>query len=157
MPLVKYMGHISVSSTVSFECNAHISYMALLIPADIVFNIEEYKVRVYKYRNRTIFKGNMSQEFIHSLLMVTSKCGEDYAMDLSSAQFRYDHPVDPWESYCINRGYEIKEIYGFGFHAAMCQNSGVKVVAANETIAHAMNDAVAKWENSHSRLSGLLK
>lgn len=141
----------------------------ILTFAGIASNIEEYLVCVHKYRKRTVGKapgyiphmimGETGQDYVvHSLLKVTLKSGEEYAMDLSSAQFGYDHSVDPWESYCVDRGYEIEAVYGFGYHAALFQDhGGLRPSQVNNKLVHSMDDEMTEWEKSHIHLSDLLK
>ena len=66
-------------------------------------------MRLKNHRRKVVFyQGhNMGlldkQEYVHSLLKVSIKGGETYALDITSAQYGYHDPISPWPDFLRDR------------------------------------------------------
>ena len=53
-------------------------------------------------------------DYVHTIIRVTLKNGESYAVDIAGAQYGWHEPVTPWQLYNASRVREIKDVPPFG-------------------------------------------
>ncbi len=104
-----------------------------------------------------------NSEYRHAIIKVTLRNGEEYALDISSAQYGYYQPVVPWQQYHDTRIAAVETVRPFGRHRATSRflekpkngNGGIKAV--NEEIAEVVNKEVEEWQRRNVKVNRLIR
>ena len=103
-------------------------------------------------------------DYTHTILRVTTKNGETYALDMTGAQYGWCEPVISWPLYNASRVRKFEEILTFGatriLHKARAVKSGGQLQwnrDIKEQFAEVVDGAVDRWQKDHISLTELLR
>lgn len=109
----------------------------------------------YKDKNST---------YNHAVIKLTLNNGEQFALDISGAQFGYLMPLVPWNQYLNARVDSVTQTKHLGYHRRRSKflvkpdeegNGGVKT--CNEEVAEVINTGIEKWQKKGIRLKDMLR
>ena len=104
-----------------------------------------------------------NSSYRHSIIKITLKNGEKYALDLSGAQFGHSDPLLPWERYVKTRAEYIEETKPLGSYRKRTKflwkpkSGGEGIVNCDEEIARIVNAAIDEWQKTNGTLRDLLR
>ena len=103
-------------------------------------------------------------EYPHTIIRITTKSGETYALDMAGAQYGWDEVIIPWELYVNTRVRAIRNVMPFGETKAFCktraENMGEQctwIHQIQEGFAKNMEDAITGWQSGHIPTTKLLR
>ena len=103
-------------------------------------------------------------DYAHTIVRVTMKNGEKYALDISGAQYGWREPVMPWELYTSRRTRAIKEVVPFGGTGVSNKEriSGMSeqrkwIQTIKENFAQNGDAAIAWWQSANCSSIDLLR
>lgn len=102
-------------------------------------------------------------DYAHTIIRVTMKNGEMYALDMAGAQYGWHEPVTPWQLYNTTRVRDIRNVVPFGGTRAFCKMRANKMNEQRQwqhnikqNFAESVDDAVATWQKGNVALIDLL-
>ena len=105
-----------------------------------------------------------NSKYNHAVIKLTLNNGEQYALDISGAQFGYRTPLIPWTQYFDSRVDSVTQTKHLGDHRRRSKflvkpdeegNGGVK--ACNEEVAEVINTAIEEWQKKDIKLKDMLR
>ena len=102
-------------------------------------------------------------DYPHTLVRVTLKNGESYAVDMAGAQYGWHEPVTPWQLYENSRVRKMYQVVSFGGTRVYCKERADSM-GGEQKRAHAIKDnfgekvdeALAWWQRANISSSDLL-
>ena len=99
----------------------------------------------------------------HCIIRITLKNGEEYALDISGAQYGFPQPLSPWKHYIDAHVQNIEDVKPLGYHRKQFKFvrkpergcNGVKT--CDEEIAEVVNAAIEQWQKANGKLRDLLR
>lgn len=102
-------------------------------------------------------------EYKHSVLRITTRTGEKYALDMTGAQFGWKESILPWDLFADTRILSVAGIEAFGytkpFMEAKCSSLGeapVYVHYIQKSFRDALNSIIFTWQEANMLLPTLL-
>lgn len=105
-----------------------------------------------------------NSEYNHAVIKLTLNNGDQYALDISGAQFGYRTPLVPWNQYFDTRVDSVAQTKYLGDHRRRSKflvkpdedgNGGMKT--CNEEVAEVINAAIEKWQKKNIKLKDMLR
>lgn len=103
-------------------------------------------------------------DWAHTVIRITTKSEETYAVDMTGAQYGWRESVIPWQQYNNSRMRMIKEVGAFGNTRIYCKTRAKKMGERHEWIhsirerfAQLVDGAIAGWQKNNISLSDLLR
>lgn len=101
-------------------------------------------------------------QYRHSMLKVTLRNGEQYALDITGEQYGHHDPIIPWDRYSQTRLEHIEGIRHFGFHRLSRKYlqkpkwNRVGIKSLNEEVAEVINATTKTWQTQNISLRDML-
>jgi hypothetical protein len=115
---------------------------------------------------RRIFPGTVIDmtNYKHSILRVTTRAGERYALDMTGAQFGWTDSIIPWDLFADTRILSVDGIEAFGYTKpyleAKCSSSlgaaRAYVHYIQKNFANVLNGLLYDWQRANMLLPALL-
>ncbi|KAL9098419.1 MAG: hypothetical protein Q9163_005916 [Psora crenata] len=156
---------------VNLTCRSALIYLHCLLMMMLrgeVARIDELYLSPKNNRRHIVtqcLSGNQDSNtaYRHSIVKITLKSGDQYALDVSGAQYGYPNPLTPWGRYFETRVEYIEATKSLGHHKRFhrylerpeqgCE--GIKT--CNEEIAGVINSAIEKWQSENTKLKDMLR
>lgn len=114
---------------------------------------------------RRIYSGTVvdGTEYKHSVLRITTRAGEKYALDMTGTQFGWTESILPWDLFADTRILSFDGIEAFGytkpFMEAKCSSHGERrayVHYIHKVFRDALNSIIFTWQEANMLLPTLL-
>jgi len=117
------------------------------------------------FRMRRIFHGDVIDrtDYKHSILRVTTRAGEKYALDMTGAQFGWTKSVLPWDLFADTRILSVGQIKAFGYTKPYIEANCIYLGEARSYIhyiqksfANVLDGLLYEWQKANMLLPMLL-
>ena len=136
--------------------------------ADVVSEVDEVAFGTKNEHlniKQTLADGKVdSTDFAHTVIRVTLKNDERYAIDMTGAQYYWPETITPWDQYQNTKIACIREVYPFGgtvdFVKKIVENVGSSRLLAHKIVAQYVNeldDVIRIWQQMDISLSVMFK
>lgn len=103
-------------------------------------------------------------DYAHTVIRITTKNDETYALDMAGAQYGWDGVIIPWKLYVNMRVREIREVMPFGRTKVFCKTRADSmgeqckwIHRIKDDFAKNVDDAVTWWQRGHLPTTKLLR
>lgn len=102
-------------------------------------------------------------DYAHTIIRITTKNEEAYALDMAGAQYGWDGVITPWKLYVNMRVREIREVMPLGQTKVFCKTRADAmgeqckwIHQIKDNFAKNMDDAIMWWQRGHLPTTKLL-
>lgn len=124
-------------------------------------NAQHHLKQVYPGAGLPIIDGT---DYAHTIIRITTKHDETFALDMAGAQYDWDGVIIPWKLYVNMRVREIREVMPFGQTKVFCKMRAEAMGAQfkwihgiKDNFAKNMDDAITWWQRGHLPTTKLLR
>lgn len=103
-------------------------------------------------------------DYAHTILRITTKNEETYALDMTGAQYGWDGVLIPWKLYANMRVREIREVMPFGQTKVFCKERAEAmgeqckwIHQIKDGFAKNIDEAIVWWQRGHLPTTKILR